>query len=107
MAFSRREFDHQPGAGPYALEAAEALGVDPNRVLKTLIVAATDDSSLHERVHFDALEHNIPINVVDTPSLCTFIFPAIVDRSPIVIGISSGGESPVLVRLLRARCVAT
>ncbi len=39
VAFSRREFDHQLGAGPYALEAAEALGVDPNRVLKTLIVA--------------------------------------------------------------------
>lgn len=70
---------------------------------KTLVVAATDDCSLHERVHFDAIERNIPINVVDTPSLCTFIFPAIVDRSPIVIGISSGGESPVLARLLRAR----
>lgn len=70
---------------------------------KTLVVAATDDPMLHERVHYDAIEQNIPINVVDTPSLCTFIFPAIVDRSPIVIGISSGGESPVLARLLRAR----
>ena len=70
---------------------------------KVLVVAATDDHSLHERVHYDAVEHNIPVNVVDTPSLCTFIFPAIVDRSPIVIGISSGGESPVLARLLRAR----
>ena len=70
---------------------------------KTLVVAATDDKSLHERVHYDAVALNIPVNVVDTPSLCTFIFPAIVDRSPIVIGISSGGESPVLARLLRAR----
>ncbi|SIS99692.1 siroheme synthase CysG [Neptunomonas antarctica] len=70
---------------------------------KTLVVAATDDHNLHERVHYDALERNIPVNVVDTPALCTFIFPAIVDRSPIVIGISSGGESPVLARLLRAR----
>jgi len=70
---------------------------------KVLVVAATDDNALHERIHFDANEHNIPVNVVDTPSLCTFIFPAIVDRSPIVIGISSGGDSPVLARLLRAR----
>ncbi|BBB28992.1 siroheme synthase CysG [Neptunomonas japonica] len=70
---------------------------------KALVVAATDDKDLHERVHYDAVALNIPVNVVDTPSLCTFIFPAIVDRSPIVIGISSGGESPVLARLLRAR----
>lgn len=70
---------------------------------KVLVVAATDDSVLHERIHYDACEQNIPINVVDTPSLCTFVFPAIVDRSPIVIGIGSGGESPVLVRMLRAK----
>jgi len=70
---------------------------------KCLVIAATDDNALHERIHFDAIDQNVPVNVVDTPALCTFIFPAIVDRSPIVIGISSGGESPVLARLLRAR----
>jgi uroporphyrin-III C-methyltransferase/precorrin-2 dehydrogenase/sirohydrochlorin ferrochelatase len=68
-----------------------------------LVIAATDDDQLNERVHFDAVERNIPVNVVDNQPLCTFIFPAIVDRSPIVIGISSGGESPVLARLLRAK----
>ncbi|RVU29508.1 siroheme synthase CysG [Neptunomonas marina] len=70
---------------------------------KVLVVAATNDNDLHERIHFDAVERNVPVNVVDTPKLCTFIFPAIVDRSPIVIGISSGSESPVLARMLRAR----
>lgn len=70
---------------------------------KILVIAATDDNPLNERVHFDAVEKNIPVNVVDSPKLCTFVFPAIVDRSPIVIGISSGGSAPVLARLLRAR----
>lgn len=70
---------------------------------KTLVVAATDDEVLNERVHYDAVARNVPVNVVDNPKLCTFVFPAIVDRSPIVIGISSGGQSPVLARLLRAK----
>lgn len=69
----------------------------------TLVVAATSDARLNERVHHDALARSLPVNVVDCPALCTFVFPAIVDRSPIMIGISSGGQSPVLARLLRAR----
>ena len=70
---------------------------------KTLVLAATDDESLNESVHHDAVAANVPVNVVDNPPLCTFIFPAIVDRSPIVIGISSGGQSPVLARILRSK----
>lgn len=70
---------------------------------KILTIAATDDNDLNERVHYDSVERNIPVNVVDSPKLCTFVFPAIVDRSPVVIGISSGGSAPVLARLLRAR----
>lgn len=68
-----------------------------------IVIAATDDAALNERIYHDAQAQNIPINVVDTPHLCDFIFPAIVDRSPIVIGISSNGKAPVLARLLRAR----
>ncbi|TCK08447.1 siroheme synthase CysG [Marinobacterium mangrovicola] len=68
-----------------------------------LVIAATDDQVLNERVHYDAVERSLPVNVVDNPLLCTFVFPAIVDRSPIVIGISSGGQSPVLARMLRAK----
>ena len=68
-----------------------------------VIIAATDDETLNHQIHADATALNIPVNVVDTPHLCDFIFPAIVDRNPIVIGISSNGKAPVLARLLRAR----
>lgn len=68
-----------------------------------VIIAGTDDETLNHQIHADASDLNIPVNVVDTPHLCDFIFPAIVDRNPIVIGISSNGKAPVLARLLRAR----
>ena len=68
-----------------------------------VIIAGTDDEALNHQIHADATALNIPVNVVDTPPLCDFIFPAIVDRNPIVIGISSNGKAPVLARLLRAR----
>ena len=70
---------------------------------KRIVIAGTDDEALNHQVHADCQALNIPVNVVDTPPLCDFIFPAIVDRSPIVIGISSNGKAPVLVRLTRAR----
>ena len=70
---------------------------------KLLVIAATDDSQLNIKVYEDAMARSIPVNVVDCPEFCTFVFPAIVDRSPIVIAISSGGEAPVLVRVLRAK----
>ena len=68
-----------------------------------LVVAATDDRRLNEQVAYDANARGIPVNVVDQPDLCSVIFPAIVDRSPLMVAVSSGGHSPVLTRLLRAR----
>ncbi len=70
---------------------------------KALVIAATDDEEVNRQVHADASARNLPVNVVDNPPLCSFVFPAIVDRSPIMVAISSGGKVPVLARLLRAK----
>jgi uroporphyrin-III C-methyltransferase/precorrin-2 dehydrogenase/sirohydrochlorin ferrochelatase len=69
----------------------------------TLVVVATNDSKLNEHISKLAQQKNLPVNVVDNPALCSFITPSIVDRSPIVVAISSGGAAPVLARSLRAR----
>lgn len=68
-----------------------------------LVIAATDDEAVNRAVSEAAQGRNIPVNVVDAPELCTFVVPSVVDRSPIVIAISSGGKAPVLARLVRAR----
>lgn len=68
-----------------------------------IAIAATDNESLNEKISADAKARFLPVNVVDSPALCTYITPAIIDRSPLVIAISSGGEAPVLARLIRAK----
>ncbi len=73
----------------------------------TLVVSATNDRTTNEAVAAAAKQRRIPVNVVDNPDLCSFIFPAIVDRSPLIAAISSGGVSPVLARLLRAKIEST
>ncbi|MDG2251804.1 MAG: siroheme synthase CysG [Gammaproteobacteria bacterium] len=66
-----------------------------------LVIAATDDEHVNAFVAETAAKENIPVNVVDQPALCSFIMPAIVDRSPVVVAISSGGKSPVLTRKIK------
>lgn len=68
----------------------------------TLAIAATDDRETNRRVSEACRARYLPVNVVDNPSLCTFITPAIVDRSPLVIALSTGGTAPVLARRLKA-----
>lgn len=70
---------------------------------KQLAIAATSDRRLNQRVSEDCRARRIPVNVVDDPALCSFVTPSIVDRSPVIVAISSGGSTPVLSRLLRAR----
>lgn len=68
-----------------------------------LVVAATSDREVNRAVSSLAQSRQIAVNVVDDPELSSFITPAIVDRSPMVIAISTGGGVPVLARLMRAR----
>ncbi|HWM66697.1 MAG TPA: siroheme synthase CysG [Steroidobacteraceae bacterium] len=70
------------------------------------VIAATGVTEVNAAVSAAAREQNIPVNVVDDPAISTFIFPAIVDRSPILIAISSGGQAPVLARRIRAQMEA-
>ncbi|HET8883596.1 MAG TPA: siroheme synthase CysG [Solimonas sp.] len=71
-----------------------------------LIVAATDDGELNAAVAAAAQRANIPVNVVDDVERSSVIVPAIVDRSPLLVAVSSGGAAPVLARRLRERIEA-
>ena len=68
-----------------------------------LVIAATDDEPLNARISAEAQARGVPVNVVDAPALCSVIFPAIVDRSPLIVAVTSGGDAPVLARLIRAK----
>ncbi|HSB96442.1 MAG TPA: siroheme synthase CysG [Spongiibacteraceae bacterium] len=72
-----------------------------------LVIAATDAIDVNTRVSQDAQARHLPVNVVDNPDLCSVILPSIIDRSPVMIAIGSGGQSPVLVRQLRAKLEST
>jgi uroporphyrin-III C-methyltransferase/precorrin-2 dehydrogenase/sirohydrochlorin ferrochelatase len=71
-----------------------------------LVIAATPDREVNNAVAGDARGRDLPVNVVDDPELCSFVFPAIVDRSPLLIAIGSGAKSPVLARLVRSKIEA-
>lgn len=100
-----------PEASDAAREVVEKSGgelrlrpfVDADLDGVALAIAATDDLMLNAHVSDAARRLQVMVNVVDQPELCSFIFPSIVDRNPIVIAVSSGGASPVLARLIRAR----
>jgi uroporphyrin-III C-methyltransferase/precorrin-2 dehydrogenase/sirohydrochlorin ferrochelatase len=75
----------------------------PHLIGMRLVVAATNLVEVNRQVAANAQAMNIWANVVDDLELSSYITPAIIDRSPLVIALSSGGGSPVLARLLRAR----
>ena len=71
-----------------------------------LMIAASDDAELNRRMAETARLQRVPVNVVDDRDACSVILPTIIDRSPVLVAISSGGESPVLSRTLRSRLEA-
>jgi len=83
-------------------EAFEPQQLDGAR----LVIAATDDQALNRQVAAEARARNIPVNVVDDPEPSTFITPAIIERPPLTVAISTGGAAPVLARRLRERLEA-
>lgn len=66
-----------------------------------LVIAATDDREINQRVWEEARRHGLLINVVDQPALCNFIVPSSINRGKLQISISTGGASPALARRIR------
>lgn len=66
-----------------------------------LVIAATDSKQVNGEVCRAAKERNIPVNSVDDPENCTFYFPAVIKDGDVVVGISSGGKSPLVVQYVK------
>ncbi|MEO7385803.1 MAG: siroheme synthase CysG [Gammaproteobacteria bacterium] len=99
--------DLSPGLESAALDGRIALArrtFDPDLVLaQLLVIAATSDTAVNRAVAQTASDALRLCNVVDDPAVSTYISPSVVDRSPLLIAVSSGGQAPVLARLVRQR----
>ena len=69
----------------------------------SFVIAATNDRELNSRIAAASKDRNIPVNVVDDPELSTFIFPSIIKRGDLVIGISSSGKAPAVTQYYKER----
>jgi len=85
------------------LELHERAFTPADVTAHTFVIAATDDTAVNADVARAANAQGILVNVVDQPTDSTAIMPSIVDRSPVVVAIGTGGKAPVLARMLRAR----
>ncbi len=86
-----------------AIEHQARLFVDTDLDQMRLVIAATADRAVNRQIAELAKQRNIPVNVADQPADCSFIMPAMIDRSPVVVAVSTGTASPVLARMIRAR----
>ena len=92
-------------AGKLSTHVKELEDIDISSLGKKpkLIVSATGNELISTKAFEFAEQHNILLNTVDHPDLCNYLTPAIVDRSPLLIAISTEGSSPVLARLLKQK----
>ena len=67
-----------------------------------VVIAATDDGAINEKVAVDAKKKQIPINVVDMPAISDFIVPSYFRRGDIIVAVSTSGKSPALARKIRS-----
>lgn len=72
-----------------------------------IVIAATDCSEVNSAVAKESSALKLLTNVVDQPELCSYITPAIIDRSPMIISMSSSGSAPILLRMLREQIEKT
>jgi len=72
-----------------------------------IVIAATDSSDVNSAVAQESARLKLLTNVVDQPELCSYITPAIIDRSPMIIAMSSSGSAPILLRMLREQIEKT
>lgn len=68
-----------------------------------LVIAATNIKSINQQIANDANAKGLLLNVVDDPQLCNYITPAIIDRSPMIVALSSSGSAPILLQLLKSK----
>lgn len=66
-------------------------------------VAATDDRALNRRIAGLCRERGVPVNAVDDQNACTFLFPALVRRGQLTVGISTAGASPAAAAWVRGQ----
>lgn len=68
-----------------------------------LVIAATNDPAVNAQVYADCERVRVLVNSVDDPPHCRFMLPAIIDRSPLLVSVATGGASPVLARQIRTK----
>ncbi|MCK4373150.1 MAG: bifunctional precorrin-2 dehydrogenase/sirohydrochlorin ferrochelatase [candidate division Zixibacteria bacterium] len=66
-----------------------------------LVIAASSDAYVNQEVYNDAISARVPVNVVDNPPLCDFVFPAITKRDCLTVAVSTDGQAPFLAGFLR------
>lgn len=99
-----REMEALTDSGAVRLFRRDAAAADVVGV--ALVFVDSGDQAIDAAASAAARAEGVPVNVIDAPALSTFIMPAIVDRDPITVAISSAGTSPVLARQIRARIEA-